>query len=338
MGRFPGVRARLAPGDAFRRQKGMAPAFAWSNGSTRVVFRPGGLRRASVWHAGPDVPQPGPRGPYPSSPGYPGGYPQPPNSKTPWVVLGFALALAIGTLVGLTAAGVLGFGGKRAEVPALQAQGSGPNQPILQAPGNTAPPVLPKETVRRVMPDDVRAWLEHLERIERMRVSTAQSQMASAAAMLTALRLGGTLDQLQGFLDAANDPFDTPTPTRAPATAEAEETFRKFQSTWNDLIRQFEQFPPPPQCVPTRNAYDRVLRETGTMILDIVSAIKLSDSDRQGALQALMGMQGQSARRIGEPARQADDLVAELCAYYETRKWFNILPDIGGGLMQRIGF
>lgn len=284
------------------------------------------------------MPQPSPRNPYPSGPGYPSSYPQPPKNKTPWIVLGVALALAIGTLIGLTTAGVLGFGGKRAEAPALQVQGAQPNEPILQAPGNTAPPVLPRETVRRVMPDDVRAWLEHLERIERMRVSTSQSQMASAATMLTALQLGGTLEQMQGLLDAANDPFNTPTPTRAPAVAEAEATLSQFRTAWNDIIFQFEQFPPPAECVPIRNAYDRVLRETGTMILDIVTAIKRSEEDRQGALQALMGMQGQSARRIGEPARQADDLVAEICARYETRKWFNILPDIGGGLMQRIGF
>ncbi|MFQ3676555.1 MAG: hypothetical protein SNJ74_01250 [Fimbriimonadaceae bacterium] len=316
----------------------MASASAWSIGSPWLPEAPAGARRPSVWLAGPGAPQPGPRGPYPPGPGYPSGYPEPQKSKTPWIVLGVALALAIGTILGLTAVGVLGLGGKRAETPALQAQGAQPNEPILQVPGNTAPPVLPRETVRRVMPDDVRAWLEHLEKIERMRVSTAQSQIASAATMLTALRLGGTLEQMQGLLDAANDPLDTPTPTRAPAVAKAEATLGQFEAAWNDIVRQFELFPPPNPCVPIRNAYDRVLRETRTMILDIFGAIKRSEEDSQAALQSLMAMQGQSARRIGEPARQADELVAEICAFYETRKWFNIVPDVGGGLLQRIGF
>jgi hypothetical protein len=74
------------------------------------------------------------------------------------------------------------------------------------------------------------------------------------------------------------------------------------------------------------------------MILDIVSQIRASANDPQGAVSALTAMQGRSKSQIDVPARATDSNVASICRKYDVVKWFDIQGDVGSGTMSQLGF
>jgi hypothetical protein len=285
-----------------------------------------------------------------------------PNAGRRGLALGIVAGLAVVLLgaFGLNAAGILKLQGGAPQASSLEASGSGsrmgvlpaeggasdlgilprpgsaPDMGVLKAQGSAGRPVLLDESSMRMMPADVRRWLEHLERIERRRVRLTESQLAQAVSMFTLLQLGGSVEELQALLggEESSDPQKTP-----PTIANTQRDLDAMRSEWTMLTSDFNALPPPQECALLRNEYDQVVRETGAMILDIVSAVAKASEDRQGALQTLLSMRGKSAERIGAPATRSDELVQAICDKYGARKWFTIVPDIGGGgLMDKLGF
>ncbi len=260
-----------------------------------------------------------------------------------WVYVACGVFGVLALLGGLMATGALRFGASQTLDPNLQATGrTGPS--TLPATGEQGPnslsvtgqaqPNLPAVGQKVVMPDDVRKWLEHLERIEKRRVDMASRQVGQALEMLVALQAGGTMPMLQGLLDEAATGEDQNIKGPVKDTVDSAE---KIRADWRQLNEDFNSYPPPAECVPIRNDYDVALRETGAMISDILGAVERADEDRSGALAALMKMRGTS-KHIDASAVDTDDGVQRICDKYETRKWFKVTADIGGGMMSRGGF
>lgn len=266
-----------------------------------------------------------------AAPAVPSGMPaaapalSPKRSAWPAVVAG-AVAFAL-LVFALNEAGVLKLGGRIFTPAALQAEGAMSTPGTLQAQGSTGPPTLPVEASHRVMPDDVRRWLEHLERIEKRRVSMSETHLAQAMGMMVALQAGGSIESLQSLLQGEVEGAP-PTPSPVETTTRDIDAMRV---EWNALTDDFNSVSPPQECLPIRNAYDQVVRETGAMIMDILDTVGQAEQDRTSALAKLMGMQGRSESRIGEPASKTDRLIQEVCDKYDTRKWFSVTRDVGGG-------
>ncbi len=258
-----------------------------------------------------------------------------------WMAIVAGVLVFAALLVGLNVAGVLKLGGRmfgpsslqaegaQSSPSALTAEGLGGFPSTLEARGSTGPPTLPAQGSRRLMPDDVRRWLEHLERIERRRIEMTELQMASAMASMMTLQAGGGMDALKGLLEGdSGEGWD---PGKTNPVDSASRDFDAMRADWTALTDEFNALAPPVECQSIRNEYDQVVRETGAMILDILRAVDQADEDRTKALAALIGMQGRSESRIGLPATRSDRLVQEICDKYETRKWFSIARDVGGG-------
>lgn len=64
------------------------------------------------------------------------------------------------------------------------------------------------------------------------------------------------------------------------------------------------------------------------MVTAIASAIQSAGSDRSGALNSLLQMQGQSAARVDTPARDADALLQSVFTRYRVQKEFGIASDV----------
>lgn len=246
-------------------------------------------------------------------------------------VIGGLAVLAI--MSGLVATGVLRFGSQAPNQKNLQASGEAP-PPSLVATGEPGPPNLQATGQKIVMPDDVRKWLEHLERIENRRMEMSRLQVAKAMEMLVALQAGGTLEMLNGLIEESmgGEEVTVPGPVK-----ETTDTAASIRQAWQQLNQDFLAYPPPAECVPIRDQYDPVLRETGAMIGDVIGAVEGATENRDAALAALMGMQGKS-KGIDRSAVETDGMVQTICDKYETRKWFTITADVGTGLMQRGGF
>jgi hypothetical protein len=243
-----------------------------------------------------------------------------------------ALAVSAGALW-LGAGGHLGLLGQRPE-PVLGAR-AGPAAPVAQRPASPAGPMLPaaaQPRARLEMPADVRAWLEHLERIERQRVAISQRQLGAMMVELATAQGAGAAEALRALANP-----DPDAPESAPPAERFGGRIETLKAEWRLLVEEFNSLPPPRECAPVRNDYDQALRETGAMMLDVLDAIEMASTDPAGAVQKLTAMKGTSARRIDAAAESADRGVSEICERYGVRKWFTITGDVGGGLLGRLG-
>jgi hypothetical protein len=177
------------------------------------------------------------------------------------------------------------------------------------------------------MPPGVLDWLKHLERTEKKRHQLATEQIAALLAQMAMLSgIGATEAVAQSLLDDPEKAFE-----ETPAT-EVQDQARDQKRQWRDLTEFFDSLPPPTECVPIRNAYATALGETQAMIFEVLDAIASAGEDPKQAVQSLMNLRGKSHSRIDVSARETDGLVQDICDKYDTRKWFSIAGDVGGGM------
>lgn len=250
-----------------------------------------------------------------------------------WIVGGVAALVAL-LLFGLGASGVLGMG-KRGRVASVLSSGLKPDVPFMERVGEPAGPVTeagaaPAERLK--MPDDVRAWLEHLERMEVKRKEIGVNELSGLMVTFATLQVGGSADVLKGLIE--DDPMgpDRPTPAQdfSRDAARIREEFRALRDEFNSVQA-------PDECIPTQSSYNQTLGETGAMVNDVMDALSRSAQDPQGAIAALKRMQGGSAARVDAPAKESDRHVGAICAKYGERKWFSIDSDVGGGMLGKAG-
>jgi hypothetical protein len=186
------------------------------------------------------------------------------------------------------------------------------------------------------MPDDVRRWLEHLQKIEQARVALAANQLTGAVKTLTSLQAGDMSWAMgDGDDDNSQDAVKRKQNERAQKVGG---DMQSMQTAWRTLSNAFNAVPPPAECAGIKSNYDQVIGQTGSMILDIVAQLQSASNDPQSAVAALTAMQGQSKSKIDVPARAADQGVANVCRRYDTVKWFDIQSDVGAGTMSQLGF
>lgn len=185
------------------------------------------------------------------------------------------------------------------------------------------------------MPNDIRLWLEHLERIEKKRRDLALRQIGSFTVTMATLQISGAMDVLKDLME---DPTQMAPEDAGPSTADkVHEQVEDARSAWRAIRDEFTSMPPPAECTPIRDQYEIALRETSGMMIDLLSALDramTSDNveDKQKIVSELYAMKGTSAS-IDKAGQATDGLLADICRKYETPKWFGIAGDIGGGGM-----
>lgn len=207
---------------------------------------------------------------------------------------------------------------------ALQLRGNPPTAAITQR--GEAPPAVTAKGPKQ-MPDDVRAWLEHLERIEKKRVALAQKQLSQVLVMGSQIKGAGIAEVLGSMLSESEEE-----PTKAPELEQAEATVADVRKPWAELADEFGAMPPPSGCQEVAVSYDQALRETGATIGDIQDVLTNAMANPQGAIEKLQGIRGGHIGSIDASAGKADAGVQAICDAYDTRKWFMIQRDIGTGM------
>lgn len=263
--------------------------------------------------------------------------PPPQGAGKGWLWGALLAALAIGGVIfGLSASGLLQFGAR--ETPPVAQAGATMPPPLLQARSRDAQAVTQAPAPERTeMPADVRAWLEHLRKIEERRVALSEDHLSKMFVTMARMQGAGAMEMLQSLMNPEGD-FEPKPPSQ-----DFVEELRPLKEEWTKLVTDFGAMPPPAECVPIRNEYDMALRETGGMIGDLVNVLSqpIETKEQQNpAVGTLMKWKGKSAQRIDEPAKRADQGVGDICRKYETAKWFSIVGDVGGGgmLTKGLGF
>lgn len=240
------------------------------------------------------------------------------------VLTAVGLAALVGGLVGIGAFALLS---RRDSAPAaaLSQRTAGP-PPLLAARGTPPPPALGE--TRKRMPDELRAYLEHVERIERKRADLSKKGLGALLAALPAAQQGLGLQGLKDFVAGAQDPENAPEPRTGVDELKGRAT--EMRAKWGSLTNEFAAVPPPDEARGLADEYGRTLRETGAQITDILDAVATSGDDPQKAVSALTSMKGGSTT-IDASATRSDREVGRLCDKYDTRKWFAISADFGLG-------
>lgn len=185
------------------------------------------------------------------------------------------------------------------------------------------------------MPDDIYIWLEHLRKTEELRKSLAADQVGDLTVMMTRMKTSSITDAMKSLFTEEESPIplDGAAPDKNSLVVDA----KSKREEWKKLNDYFLSYPPPAECAPIQASYTQALGETGAMIVEILDAVSLASESPEQAIAALTKMQGTSGGRIDTLAKQTDDQVGDICRKYETRKWFGISGDVGGGFMSKLG-
>lgn len=229
--------------------------------------------------------------------------------------------------------GLLQAEGGPAKPPALLRSEPQPPGPILSSQAPAAPPVTAFEAPQADMPEEVRAWLEHLRATEERRGQLATEQVSQSLSSLLGM-VGGDFGAIGGALSGEGA---LSLPRNPDGPAQVAQGAGRMAREWAQLAQFFNAKAPPAECRPLAQTYNQVLDETGSMIQEIVGIVSGAGGNPLGAVARLQSMLGKSGSRIDAAAERADRSVAAICGRYKTPKWFSIAKDFGEGALSNIG-
>jgi len=191
---------------------------------------------------------------------------------------------------------------------------------------------------KKVMPDDVRAWLEHLEKTEKKLVEMTTGQISQAAVLAFQLKsLGGTAESLLEQMAEGVDESDVKSPA-----APAEDKTKEIVAQWTELRTFFESMPPPAECRPIYDDYARSLDDSQYYMQTILQALNdmsTGAAKPEDLIAKLQGIKNDNRNHLDAYRKKADEGVGTICDKYDTKKWFSITPDVGGegGMLKSLG-
>jgi hypothetical protein len=243
--------------------------------------------------------------------------------KSKRAMLPVLAALGLGALLlgGLFATGVLRLGG-RADDSALRVPGGAEDVSLRKEGGATGPDLAvrgeaPAPGVQEQglgMPDDVRKWLEHLKRIDRLREGYNTTYAMTLLGKVGSLRRGTFMDEETAAIDDAK------------RKASAEGFTGDIDSFFAKLTQDFQSLPPPAECASIAGQYSSVLLETRGMLGQIDAAITNLD------IHALESMQGTTYARLDTRADETNTLIDDICEKYQEPNKYQVFVDKGNSL------
>lgn len=238
-------------------------------------------------------------------------------------VLGVVAAI-LGALV---ATGILRLGGAAPE-PVARKEGAAPAA-ITRKEAAAPPPMAAIPAERKIMPDDVRAWMAWLKEIEREKQSLTARQAGEMTVFKATLSTGGLgsaadVDNMASPDGTFNFPLDK---LRSQVTG--------WKQAWYDLDAKFSSRPPPASCVPARDAFSGGLGEIGGQMADVARTFESLNADagdaRDAGTEAMArarGVETDHRTVVDAGFRKTNEEVGKVYAAYDERPDFTI--DEGG--------
>jgi hypothetical protein len=257
------------------------------------------------------------------------------------IMLGSAAGVLVllALVFGLRAVGALQFGASRPDSEVLRAEGTAPQGDLLRAQGAPPlpPPVLQAEGTpadKRQMPPHVRAWLEHLERIERRKNELHSDQVTELSAQMSVFRSTSgimTPDQVLQMTDPDSELVN-------PLADSLNKIIAKMDQPWAQLRQEYVSMAPPDEVKELAQAYDEGLvgvRHNMQRLKDLVNSINLLspefEQQRDQAVQGARDVRATHRRSVDQAFKDSDSLLGKVCSYFNERKWFSIQSDVSAG-------
>ncbi|CAN5498286.1 hypothetical protein BH11ARM2_BH11ARM2_30880 [soil metagenome] len=250
-----------------------------------------------------------------------------------WLAVGGAAAIVAALFVGLMAAGALKFGAKSPDTKTLQAQGAAPDPGMLAKPAQAPDTSLQKTAQAPAeMPDDVLAYLKHIEECERRKADIAGDQLADATVLLQQNQALGAGMGLMNPYDQSEGNGDD-----KPPSDYTKGKMLDFRPRWNELYDFFASVPPPAECQQLADDYGKAMSEIPGMMGDLADVMNDVTGNPSAALKSMEKLKGKSTGVIDRYFARSDQQVGNLCSKYNKPKWFNVTTDVGsGGIMGKM--
>ncbi len=256
--------------------------------------------------------------------------------------LGLSAIVAIAFLLGgayLTrAAGLWGASASQTDNKALQANGSLPNSRVLAASGSvpnamtvktasTGPAVMQQNAeAPEKMPQDVLDWLKHLEKCEAKKVSISGDQIAEVTVLMQKISVLGAGMGLMDPYDQSSDEKGDLEPS-----GYAKGKIMDLRPQWSALYKFYRSYPPPAECIPIANDFDKAMSEIPGMMGDLGDVLNHVQANPSDALKDMKKLQNTSYGDIDRYFSRCDEKVNQICDKYHMHKWFNIKSDVMAG-------
>ncbi len=246
-----------------------------------------------------------------------------------------AIVATVVVLAILAALGKVGYGlwlsAKQKSSP-LSVKGA-TGGPLLSVDAQVPDADLKVLASRKQMPDDIYAWLQHLQRCDMLKRDLTQRQDIELASLIPQLKGAGGLTSAAD-VDKMTDPDSNF--TGPPGADLINKEIEKISTQWTQLKARFDKMPPPAECQPIADAYDAGLSDTMESvgsISSIMNGINVNDpnlrSNIDASTKSLKGIGKDNAQGIDNMFAQTDTLVQNICNKYDVTKWFSI--DVSGG-------
>lgn len=242
-----------------------------------------------------------------------------------------AIVLLGGAVFGMKTFASLRAGSQTDPNPLLTRKSDGgPN--VLQSNGNQPPPVLSRGNEippPKKMPADVLAWLKHLERCEAQKVIISGDQAAEVSVLMSKMSVLGAGMGMMNPYDQSTDEEGDSEPS-----GYAKGKILDLRPRWEELITYFNSVPPPDECKPLADDFNRAIGEIPGMMGDLGDLLNGASSDPEAALKLVKKMQNSSYGDVDRYFERCDQKLSAICDKYVTHKWFNVKGDVmAGGMM-----
>lgn len=257
-----------------------------------------------------------------------------PRRIAPWMIAAAAAAAVLLAILGLSAAGILRFGSRTPHPEVLQAKGQPAAPDILRAQGQPAGPgvaQIQREAPLR-MPDDVRRWLEHLERIEKEKNALHRRQVVKLQASMSSMAARVSSAGVQAMID--EDGPEVPSLDLSDLIPVDD-----LIAEWEALRGKLNSVAVPAECAPLYQNYHGSfvnLQQQIAALKDIGSDLfgTFQKGGQQAAVKQAEGVSKGHTQSVDDLLIRSDEQLGEICDKYSERKWFDIRSDLGGGMMQ----
>ncbi|MCH8275094.1 MAG: hypothetical protein IH851_09920 [Armatimonadetes bacterium] len=210
----------------------------------------------------------------------------------------------------------------------LALPGKGPEDGVIADPGALGGTAItdlgayPDTGIARpdaAMPPDIRAWLEHLKRVDRRR-EALNRELAPKLINLALNLQPGVFSDEEELQSEANRRMN-----------EAQTSIGGVTPGFQDLIRDFQSFAPPQECRRIADEYNALLFGLTDMVQKVTKALEAKD------LGSLYTMLGSSYSQIDQRASNANVLVDHLCRRYREPNIYVLFVETQGGTGVGIG-
>jgi len=178
------------------------------------------------------------------------------------------------------------------------------------------PPLAPKTGEKQPPPPEVLSYLEHLKRVEGIRIRLKEKEEAALLSAMVKLQVD-PIKEVLSWSEPDSERKKEPEPQE-----KAMQQMSDLSREWQELSRYFLSVQAPEPCQKLAGKYYEMLQAVISSIGDVQDFLRAADIEKLRRMQGKTGF-------IDKKLSEADAELTNVCTRYGIEKSFSIEPDTG---------